>query len=137
MNQPTRFSPKKSLGQHFLVERSYVAHIAEAADLTSADAVLEIGPGQGVLTRELAARAGRVVAVELDNRLIQPLQAQFALQPNVRIMHGDILEIDPAALMRENKDSQYSTVSRQLSMEGGASLIHNSQFTVHNSQFYK
>jgi 16S rRNA (adenine1518-N6/adenine1519-N6)-dimethyltransferase len=96
-----RVVPKKSLGQHFLADEGYLARIVETAELTPADAVLEIGPGQGGLTRHLAAQAGRVVAVELDDRLIEPLRRQFSAAPQVAIIHGDILEIDPAALLAE------------------------------------
>lgn len=106
MNSPTVFElirrfdldPKKSLGQNFLVDESHLARIAAAADLTSADTVLEIGPGLGVLTRHLAAQTGRVVAVELDDRLIPVLRQLFADQPHVSFVHADILKVDPAEL---------------------------------------
>lgn len=91
--------PKKSLGQNFLVDESHLARIAAAADLTPQDTVLEVGPGLGVLTRYLAAQAGRVVAVELDDRLIPILVERFADRPNVRFVHADILEVDAAALV--------------------------------------
>jgi len=91
--------PKKSLGQNFLVDRAHLAQIVAAADLTPADLVLEVGPGLGVLTRELAVRAGGVVAVELDGRLVAPLQAEFGTAPTVRIVHGDILEMKPSGLI--------------------------------------
>lgn len=91
--------PKKSLGQNFLVDASYLDRIVAAADLAPTDVVLEIGPGLGTLTRRLAAQAGHVVAVELDNRLITLLRADFAAQPHVQIVHSDILETDPPALL--------------------------------------
>ena len=91
---------KKSLGQNFLQDRTFLDRIVAAAELTPDDIVLEIGPGQGVLTRELVARAAGVVAVELDDRLITPLRAMFATQlDRVQIVHGDILELDPVALV--------------------------------------
>lgn len=90
--------PKRSLGQNFLVDPTYRARIVDAADLTVDDTVLEIGPGPGVLTELIAAVAGRVIAIELDNRLIRFLHERFAAQPNVTIVHGDILRIDPGAL---------------------------------------
>ena len=91
--------PKRSLGQNFLIDESHLARIAGAAELTPQDRVLEIGPGLGVLTRHLAAQAGCVVAVELDDRLIPILRELFADQPHVHIVHGDILELDPAQLV--------------------------------------
>jgi len=93
--------PKKSLGQNFLVDEQHLDRVVAAADLTADDTVLEIGPGLGALTRRLAAKAGRVIAVELDDRLITVLRAQFATQPHVSIVHGDILKLDPVDLLAE------------------------------------
>jgi 16S rRNA (adenine1518-N6/adenine1519-N6)-dimethyltransferase len=94
-----QIDPKKSLGQNFLVDATYLDRIVAAADLTPADTVLEIGPGVGTLTSRLAAQAGHVVAVELDNRLIELLRADFVDQPHVQIVHADILDVDPPALL--------------------------------------
>ena len=69
---------KKSLGQNLLIDTTHLTRIAAAADLTPADTVLEIGPGLGALTHHLAEKAGCVVAVELDQRLIPILREQFA-----------------------------------------------------------
>ena len=92
--------PKKSLGQNFLVDRRSLERIVEAAELSREDVVLEIGPGLGTLTRLLAEKAGRVIAVELDQRLIEVLSQTLADYPNVEIVHGDILQLDPAELIR-------------------------------------
>ncbi len=91
--------PKQSLAQNFLVDEAHLAQIAAAATLDQADTVLEIGPGPGSLTAYLAAQAGRVVAVELDDRFIAPLQSHFADQPHVTIVHGDILDLEPGMLI--------------------------------------
>ena len=93
--------PKKSLGQNFLVDPAHRGRIVAAAELTAADTVLEIGPGHGVLTELIAAQAGRVIAVELDDRLIPFLRERFAAQPHVTIVHGDILKLDIGNLMLE------------------------------------
>lgn len=100
-----QINPKKSLGQNFLVDSSYLDRIVAAADLTADDVVLEIGPGLGTLTRRLAAHAGQVVAVELDTRIIELLRADFADQPHVKIVHSDILEVDPSALVAKHSAS--------------------------------
>lgn len=91
--------PKKGLGQNFLVDPAHRARIVAAADLSPDDIVLEVGPGPGVLTELLAQQAGKVVAVELDDRLIPFLQARFADQPRVAIVHADILETNPGELV--------------------------------------
>ncbi|MBM4458335.1 MAG: methyltransferase domain-containing protein, partial [Chloroflexi bacterium] len=94
--------PKKGLGQNFLVDPAHRAHIVAAAGLTPADVVLEIGPGPGVLTELIAAQAGRVIAVELDDRLIPLLREHFAAQPHVSVVHADILKVDVGALLGES-----------------------------------
>ncbi len=91
--------PKKGLGQNFLVEEVALQRIVAAGDLNQDDAVLEIGPGLGALTRRLAEAAGRVVAVEIDDRFLPVLQEQLAGTGNVEVVEGDILQLDPAALM--------------------------------------
>jgi len=91
--------PRKALGQHFLVDRDALAAIVAAADLAPTDTVLEVGAGVGILTAALAERAGRVVAVELDDDLQVALRGLFALQPRVEIVAADILRVDPAALL--------------------------------------
>jgi 16S rRNA (adenine1518-N6/adenine1519-N6)-dimethyltransferase len=90
--------PKQSLGQNFLFDENILARICDAADIGPQDIVLEIGPGLGALTRQLAARAGQVVAVELDDRLLPLLHEELAGCDNVRVVHGDILDQDLAAL---------------------------------------
>jgi 16S rRNA (adenine1518-N6/adenine1519-N6)-dimethyltransferase len=93
-------NPKQSLAQNFLMDAEQLARIAAAAALTATDTVLEIGPGLGSLTQYLAAQAGRVVAVELDDRLIEILRAHFVTQPHVQVVHGDILTLEPGTVVR-------------------------------------
>ncbi|MBP9502582.1 MAG: ribosomal RNA small subunit methyltransferase A [Candidatus Promineofilum sp.] len=90
-------APRQSLGQNFLFDEGLLGRIIAAADLSSSDAVLEIGPGLGALTRQLAQAAGRVVAVELDDRLLPVLRYELEPFNNVEIIHGDILTFDIAA----------------------------------------
>ena len=86
--------PTKSLGQNFLTNSDILIGIAEAAELTSEDLVLEIGPGLGVLTAELAKAAGMVVAVEIDRRLIPALNENLKGYPNIYIINEDILKLN-------------------------------------------
>ncbi len=92
---------KKSLGQHFLHNRHYVRAIVDAADVEAGDVVLEIGPGGGILTRELLSRGARVVAVEKDHRLIPLLKETFAQEikdVRLRLIEGDALTLPPRTL---------------------------------------
>ena len=112
--------PKKGLGQNFLVDPAHRARIVAAAELTRDDTVLEIGPGPGVLTELIAEQAGRVIAVELDDRLIPLLRNRFANQPHVSIVHADILKVDVGELMtngRRTKDGRSASPS---------SIVHSS-----------
>jgi 16S rRNA (adenine1518-N6/adenine1519-N6)-dimethyltransferase len=86
----------KSLGQHLLISRAALAEVAQAAQLTPDDAVLEVGAGTGVLTVELAERAGRVVAVELDRALLPALRETTARFANVAILPQNLLDVEPA-----------------------------------------
>ena len=85
--------PKKSLGQHWLKDPAALKAVVEAAEVNSADTVLEIGPGLGHLTRQLLNRAGRVLAVELDAGLAQDL-ADGVRAANLEIVQQDILRFD-------------------------------------------
>lgn len=83
----------KRFGQHFLADRNHLLRVVEAAALTPSDTVLEIGPGAGVLTVELAARAGQVIAVELDRGLLAVLEETLAPFENVRVVAADALKV--------------------------------------------
>ncbi len=93
--------PNKRLGQNFLIDDSALERVVEASGVTSQDDVLEIGPGLGSLTRLLAMRARRVLAVELDAGLLPALGLVVAPFSNVTIREGDILTFDPARLMEQ------------------------------------
>ena len=85
---------RQKLGQHFLRDQAIIARIIATADIQADDGVIEIGPGQGVLTRLLAHRAQACLALEYDPQLAAALQADFADQPHVRILHADARQID-------------------------------------------
>jgi 16S rRNA (adenine1518-N6/adenine1519-N6)-dimethyltransferase len=87
-----------SIGQRFLVDRSVLRAIVDAAALGPDDDVLEIGPGPGVLTAELATRARSVTAVEIDERMVAVLRDTLAGQQNVRVVRADALDVDLFAL---------------------------------------
>ena len=94
-----RFS--KSLGQNFLVNPGVCPRMAEECGASPETGVLEVGPGIGVLTAELAKRAGRVVSIELDQRLLPVLDETLADFSNVKIVNGDVMKLDLARLLAE------------------------------------
>lgn len=91
--------PRRSLGQNFLIAPHVPEKIAASADIAPSDTVVEIGAGVGTLTAALAALAGRVIAVETDSNLLDVLRDEFGSASNVELVHGDILAVDPAALL--------------------------------------
>lgn len=100
---------RKRLGQHFLTDRHVLQQILTAAELTADDTVLEIGPGLGILTGELARKAGQVIAVELDDKLAVFLKQEMRSSANVTIVNEDILKIDPADVVP--KTEKYKVVA--------------------------
>lgn len=93
------FKPSRVLGQNFLVDANILRIMLDAAELSRTDAVLEIGPGLGVLTGPLAERAGRVVAIEKDDVLYEHLRTTFSDAPNLALIHSDALDVDLAGLL--------------------------------------
>ncbi len=91
----------KSFGQNFLINPSVCPRMAAACGIESCEGVIEVGPGAGVLTWELARSGKKVVAVELDRRLLPVLQETLADCPNVELVQGDILKLDLAQLIAE------------------------------------
>ena len=89
----------KKLGQNFLIKRGIVDEIVHAAELTSGEPVLEVGPGIGTLTQGLAQSGADVTAIELDRRLLEVLDTTLASYDNVRIIHGDVLKLDVPSIM--------------------------------------
>ncbi len=99
---------RKGLGQHFLVDEEALQKIIDAAALSKDDTVIEVGPGLGILTAELARRAGWVIAIELDDRLAAILRKTLPYD-NVVIINQDVLGTDPAALL----EGQGPAISRR------------------------
>jgi 16S rRNA (adenine1518-N6/adenine1519-N6)-dimethyltransferase len=93
-----RMRPLKSFGQNFLVDRSVLQNIVEAAAIEPDDELLEVGSGTGVLTRELAKQARRVVAVELERDMLSLLKNTTAAYPNVELVARNLLFLDPVEL---------------------------------------
>jgi 16S rRNA (adenine1518-N6/adenine1519-N6)-dimethyltransferase len=85
---------RKSLGQHFLTDPRILDRIADAVALAPNETVVEIGPGRGSLTDALLKRAGRVVAIEIDRKLVELLRQRYADEPRLTIIEGDVLDVN-------------------------------------------
>ena len=96
------------LGQNFLTNEAIARQIVESANLSTRDNVLEIGPGKGILTKYLAGSGAHVLAIEIDQRLIEPLKKNFE---NIEIIEGDILKIDLPKLIEKNNFKNYKVVA--------------------------
>ena len=84
----------KSLGQNFLINQEVIDSIIQKADISEKDLVIEIGPGLGTLTKELLEKSGKVVAIELDNRMIEILTERFKLYDKFELINEDVLKVD-------------------------------------------
>lgn len=96
------FKFSKSLGQNFLIDGNIVRKIVDEGDITPEDYIIEIGPGMGTLTEELALRAKKVIAIEIDDTLLPILDETLGKYDNVQVIHGDVLKIDIEKLIEEN-----------------------------------
>lgn len=113
------FSFKKSLGQNFLIDQNILGKIVAAAGLDKTKGALEIGPGIGALTEKLADEAGKVTAVEIDQRLLPILREVLEPYPHVQVIHGDVLKLD----LKELFAQQFSDVE-------GVSVVANLPYYV-------
>lgn len=95
------FHFKKRLGQNFLIDSSVLENIVEGAEITPEDTVIEIGPGVGTLTQYLAEAAGRVICIELDDRLLPILADTLSAYDNVTIINDDVMDVDFEKLYRD------------------------------------
>ena len=96
----------KSLGQNFLISTEVVEKIIESSELSKEDLVIEIGPGLGTLTKYLLEKAGKVICIELDTRMVKILNNRFATKENFEIINDDVLKVDLNKIIKENKRNQ-------------------------------
>ncbi|WP_174734809.1 16S rRNA (adenine(1518)-N(6)/adenine(1519)-N(6))-dimethyltransferase RsmA [Mesobacillus harenae] len=101
------FSFKKSLGQNFLIDTNILNRIVDHANMTEETGAIEIGPGIGALTEQLARRSKKVVAFEIDQRLLPILEETLSPYPNTKIIHQDVLKADVQAVI----DDEFNDVS--------------------------
>ena len=98
-----KITANKKLAQNFLINEEVVEEIIQTARITEKDLVIEIGPGLGTLTSRLLERSGKVLAIELDDRMIGILQDQFGGKENFELLHADILKVPLAEKIRSRK----------------------------------
>ncbi len=109
LEQETKYTLKrygikanKDLGQNFLINENVVNNIVESAEISEDDLIIEIGPGLGTLTSKLLEKAGKVIAVELDKRMIEILNDRFSLYKNFELINDNILKLDLKKIIQEN-----------------------------------
>ena len=100
----------KNLGQNFLIDESVIIDACDSANINKEDLVIEIGPGLGTLTKYILERAGKVICVELDERMIDILKERFFLYENFEIINEDILKVDLHKLIKEEKNGNIKNV---------------------------
>lgn len=96
-------SAKKNLGQNFLIDEKAIESILRASNVNKDDLVIEIGPGLGTLTSELVNKAGKVICIELDNKMVKILEERFKLYNNLKIINEDVLKLDLNKIIKEEK----------------------------------
>lgn len=96
----------KNLGQNFLISQEVVEKIVDCSEITEEDLVIEIGPGLGTLTKYLLEKAGKVICVELDTKMIKILEDRFLLYDNFEIINNDVLKVDLKNIIKTEKENQ-------------------------------
>ena len=95
----------KSLGQNFLIDDNVIDTIVSSSNISKNDLVIEIGPGLGTLTAKLLEQAGKVISIELDNKMITILQDRFQFYDNFELIHEDVLKVDLKQLITEKREN--------------------------------
>lgn len=98
-----KIQANKNLGQNFLINDNVIDEIIESANIGSRDLVIEIGPGLGVLTNRLLQNSYKVIAIELDERMIRIIKDRFSLYENLKIINSDVLKVDLTSLLEQEK----------------------------------
>lgn len=96
----------KNLGQNFLVNQEVVNTIVECSEITKEDLVIEIGPGLGTLTKELLEKAGKVICIEIDTKMLSILKERFALNDNFELINNDVLKVNLKELIEKEKQTE-------------------------------
>ena len=100
----------KSLGQNFLIDENIVDSIVENSFIKKEDLIIEIGPGLGTLTSKLLEKAGKVICIELDKRMINILNSRFSLYENFEIINNDVLKVDGNMVFFSIASNEHCTI---------------------------
>ena len=100
----------KNLGQNFLIDEQVIEKIVNASDIKKEDCIIEIGPGLGTLTKELLEKAGKVISVELDKKMITILKDRFALYNNFELINNDVLQVNLKEIIEKEKEEGLENV---------------------------
>ncbi len=100
----------KNLGQNFLIDEQVIEKIVNASEITKEDCVIEIGPGLGTLTKELLEKAGKVISIELDKKMITILKDRFTLYDNFELINNDVLQVDLKNIISTEKEKGFKNV---------------------------
>lgn len=122
----------KSLGQNFLINEEAVKKIVEGAEISKEDLVIEIGPGLGTLTKELLEKAGKVIAIELDKRMLEILTDRFSLYNNFELINEDVLKVDLNNIIKQNLEQDIQNSISKLQ-----ALTSNFEFSTSNLKHAK
>ena len=101
-------SANKDLGQNFLIDDNVIENIVEVAEINEKDCVIEIGPGLGTLTSRLVEKAGKVISIELDKKMLQILNDRFALYDNFSLINEDVLKVNLNDLIQQENTQNYT-----------------------------
>lgn len=101
-------SANKDLGQNFLIDENVIENIIKSAEISKNDLIIEIGPGLGTLTSKLVEKAGKVIAIELDKKMLQILNDRFALYENFKVINEDVLKVDLNNLIKNENTQNYT-----------------------------
>jgi len=123
VSERPRHRRRKSLGQHWLVDKRILIRIDAAADFDDDDTVIEIGPGTGLLTERFASRANKLIGVEIDRALAEGLSERFDTQPQVTILNEDVLSTMPNDLLKSGGGKTPYVVAGNLPYNVGTAII--------------
>ena len=98
-----KIKANKSLGQNFLINSEVVENIVNSSEITAEDMIIEIGPGLGTLTKYLLEKAGKVLCIELDSKMIKILRDRFSVYDNFEVINSDVLKLNLNDIISENK----------------------------------